>query len=141
MIKRRNDWAAQLSGYLHKIKDKKFKWGTHDCVMHSVNCVKAITGFDMAKGKRQRYKTREGAYILVAKEFDGDLDNGWTEFFGEKREDIKKARRGDVVRITYENQKTYGVIDDTGRSAVMITPKNGLIRIPIAIVEVYWRVG
>ena len=141
MLKRRNDWQIKLSEYLHKVKDKKFKWGTHDCVMHSVNAVRAITGKDLAKGYRQSYKTKAKAYAIVARDFDKDTDNMFIKYLGEFKTNIKKAKRGDVVRITFEGDKAYGIIDDTGRFIAMVTPKDGLIRVPLNSGEVYWGVN
>ena len=141
MINRKDNWPTHLSNYLHIIRDKKFKWGKHDCIMHAVNCIRAITGFDLARGKRNRYKTKKEAEILIKEEFSGDLDTGWTEIFGGKREDVKKAHRGDVTRVTYKGEKAYGIVDDTGRFSAMISPKDGLIRMPLDRIEVYWRVG
>lgn len=139
MIKKKENWAILLSKYLQKVENRQFRWGSHDCIMHSANAVKAMTGVNLSKGFK--YKTKAKAYKIIAEQFEGNLDVLVSSFLGEPREDVRKAKRGDVVRITFKKLKTYGVVDDTGRFAVMITPKDGLIRIPIRDIEIYWRLN
>lgn len=141
MITRKNDWPIRLSNYLEKVKDKKFKWGTHDCVMHSVNAVRAITGTDLATGYRKLYRTEEKAREIVKHLFGDNTDNMFIECLGSYSYKVKKARRGDIARITFGDQKAYGIVDDTGRFVAMVSPKDGLVRLPLKKAELYWRVG
>jgi len=127
-----------LSEYLKSVRTKPFKWGEHDCVLHACNGLKAVTGTDIAAEWRGTYDSALSAKKIIKKCFDGDMDNGFTRFLGEPHSNALKACRGDVVRITENGEHTYGIIDDTGRHAVMITVKEGLMKISLSEIEKVW---
>lgn len=141
MIERLEGWEINLSKYLADVSGKPFQWGEHDCILHAANAVKAMTGIDLAGAFRGTYSNEQEAYKIVQDYFGGDIDHMVSCHVGEMRENCKLARRGDVVRITHEGNKAFGVVDDTGMRLAMVSPERGLIRIPKSRAEVFWRVG
>lgn len=138
-VLKKEGWNIALSEYLQSTLNKKFRWGSHDCVKHCSNAILAMTCHDIMANV-EKYSTKKDAYEIVKARWSGDTDNIFSEQFGEPCDNCKRAMRGDVVRVTEKGQKTYGIVDDTGRFCVFITPKDGLVKLPLSAAEVYWRV-
>lgn len=129
----------ELSNYLRSVADKPFKWGEHDCVLHACNGLLALTEVDIASSWRGTYNTKKQSEEIIVRDFNGNSDNCFTNFLGEPHENPRRARRGDIVRVTFGKSLTYGVVDDTGRFIVFVSVKEGLIRYPIERAEKIWN--
>lgn len=141
MIKRRQDWQVRLSQYLTEAGCRRFRWGSHDCVMHCVSAIKAITGEDLGAEYRGRYRGRSSAKALRDEIWNGSIDNAFTEHFGPMLGNMRKAKRGDVAKsFTDDGEEVYGVVDDTGRAVCLVTA-SGLTRWPLDRFVGFWSVG
>lgn len=107
MIYRKDNWTAQLNKTLEAKEDMPFEWGYNDCFLFACDCVKAITGFDPAKGYRGRYKTAGEAYRLM--DSLGGMEMVMDDFLkpiGAFRGNPRLLARGDVAMIRLVNGRT-----------------------------------
>lgn len=125
---RKEDWQNRLTNYITERKEKKFRWGSNDCVMFSIGALKAMTGIDFAKGYK-KYRTKDEAYKLIKEQFRGDTDEVFKLILGAPINNVKKAKVGDVVRLTYDGLKTYGIMSDDGINLWLVSENNGIIKI------------
>ena len=139
-MKRHIDWQTELAGFLEKASKKKFRWASHDCCMFACNAVRAITGVDLARGYRTRYRTWEDADAVL--EQGGGVErisedvarrNGLIEI------PILFARRGDVILFETEMGKTLGIVGMDGKHIVSAGLK-GLGWFPVRQGLKAWRV-
>ena len=76
-LTRLSDWRARFAAEMERQRRIPFKWGGHDCFLGMVSgSVKAITGADIGRGWRGRYRSeRKAAAVLVEDGFAslGDL--------------------------------------------------------------------
>lgn len=140
-MKRIEGWEIALSRYLSDASKAPFQWGQNDCILHAANAIKAITGIDLAEQFRGAYSTEDQAYDIIEENFNGDIDGMVSAYLGEMNPNVSFARRGDVVRITHNGEKAFGVVDDTGRRIAVISKEHGLVRLPLSRADVFWRVG
>lgn len=65
-LHRRDDWRARLAAEMDRQRRTPFAWGEHDCAIgFAAEIVKAITGKDLARGYRGKYRTPAGAARLL----------------------------------------------------------------------------
>lgn len=137
VIKKEN-WDTLLSNYLCDCRDKPFRWGSHDCIMHAINAVKAMTGYDIAKRYRGKYKSELSAYRIIESDFDGQMDNVFNNHLGQHLTSYGYIKRGDVIKTSaISDQPVYGVIDDSGTKMTVISKERGIIFLPINV-DCYW---
>ena len=68
-LRRRDDWRARLAAEMDRQRREPFVWGKHDCAIGFVaGIVEAITGADLARGYRGRYRGAAGAAKLLKSE-------------------------------------------------------------------------
>jgi hypothetical protein len=110
--------------------------------MFAINGVEAMSGFDLAKAVaiRGQYKTRKKAYEIVDERFNKSTDLIFSRILGKPSNNIKKAKRGDIVRFTQETGRTYGLVDESGRRFAAMGPK-GVYRLALNKAECFWGVG
>ena len=69
MIKRFTDWPSRLNLYLkevqERIPEKGLKYGEFDCCIFIADAVVVMTGVDLFKKYRRRYKTKIGASRIL----------------------------------------------------------------------------
>lgn len=66
-IKRLPDWKPRLVAYLGSVADRALKPGKHDCALFFAGAVKAMTGYDGARGWRSKYKSLAGGVKALKK--------------------------------------------------------------------------
>lgn len=128
-----------LSNYLASVRDKPFQWGEHDCVLHCVNAIQAMTGVDYGTEWRGTYSTRAGAEEIISRDLE-NLDMAFTAEFGLPFYNIYKAARGDVCRCVAGEEEIYGILDDSGRYVAAVSEDRGLVRLPLKSIICYWKV-
>lgn len=64
-LQRFDDWQKRLTAYLRSVSKKPFEWGEHDCFIFSMNCVKAMTGFDEPLICVGKYDSEESGKQLI----------------------------------------------------------------------------
>lgn len=113
-----------------------YAWGAHDCAIFAADCVRAMTGEDLAAEFRGRYADEAGARdVLSALGCEGVAD-----LAGRFLPEIPtiEARRGDVVMIDGEHGPFLAIVD--GRTAVGPALR-GLSHTPVSLARRAWRVG
>ena len=67
-LQRLDDWRARLAAEMDRQRRHPFRWGEHDCAIgFAAEIVRAITGADLARGYRGKYRTpAQAAEILAA---------------------------------------------------------------------------
>lgn len=66
-LTRLDDWRARLAAEMDRQRREPCRWGVHDCVLGlATGIVEAITGTDLARGYRGKYRTPKGAAKLLA---------------------------------------------------------------------------
>ena len=142
-MKRVENWEKELANFLEKRQNMPFKWGQNDCVIFPHRAAQAITGYNYVSDNNscgRGYRTRAAATKVLKEHFNKKIENVFTHYFGEPREDIGFARRGDIVLFKNGRNLVGGVIDNTGRYIASAGP-NGIARHPKKLALKYWRVG
>jgi len=58
--------VQQLNEYLDKVRQRRFRPGSHDCGMYAAAWVKAASGFDHGKPFRGKYRSMDAGRVLLA---------------------------------------------------------------------------
>lgn len=66
-MKRKDTWHADLADYIVKQRAEPFEWGKNDCALFAAGAVFAMTGEDVAKQYRGKYKSLRGAIGTLRK--------------------------------------------------------------------------
>jgi len=147
-LTRHPKWEARLSAYLTKVKNKRFRWGRHDCGLFVNGAVKAVTGRDLFGANAGAYKSKREAAQLLRELGHGTLTAATTHFLGEPVHPAK-AGRGDVVQAG----KAIGIVAASGwawfvgeqRRVNPATGKtittHGLMHLPVLQCDLAWKVG
>lgn len=120
---RLENWQSKLSSHLRTVG--AFEWGTNDCCMFAVNCVKVITGVDHGKEYRG-YKSALGASRRLDR--CGGVEGIATTELGAPKP-LKQAKRGDVVLVKTGNDVALGV---SVGDKIAVVGENGLMFLPFA---------
>lgn len=133
---RKSDWEQRYNDYLASVVDKPHEYGSHDCLLHVANGIKAITGKDYGRGHRGKYNSALGAAKHLKKHKADSPEQYLDNLFPEKP--IGFAQRGDVVLVEVEGQRLPGLVDLEGDEAAVVGENvqghEGLFRVPRA----YW---
>lgn len=133
---RKSDWEDRLNAYIAKVRDKPHAYGVHDCMIFSANAVQALTGRDLAKGHRRKYKDKIGAARHL-KSLGFDSPEAMIDSLLDEKP-VGFAQRGDIILT---DDGIPGVVFD-GDTALVIADDNlGLVRIPRAQWRKAWNVG
>lgn len=102
IIRRNNDWPEALSAAVNAARHRPFVWGSNDCALFAADVIEAMTGTDVAKKFRGKYKTARGAAGQM-KRFAGggipELADKIAEQYGLDAIEPAFAQRGDVVQL------------------------------------------
>lgn len=139
-LRRLPNWPELLADEIVASNDKPFVRGEMDCALFVCDCVLAMTGEDVAKRFRGKYKTRRGAMQQIRRQGYADLYALLVGTFGEPLQSVRLAQRGDVVFIDTVSDAVMGIVDLDGRHFVA-TGTEGLQRHPIELANHAWRVG
>ena len=142
-MKRVKNWDIKLWAFLEKAEGKSFQWGQHDCVLFACNCIKKITGLDVAKPWRGKYKTLRGATGLLRRIAGGGLEEVAEKIAAANKFEevpVNFARRGDVVLRDSKLGLALLVVGSDGAFAVGPGP-DGMERVPIAECSRAWRIS
>lgn len=127
---RLENWEIKLDEHLKTVG--AFEWGTNDCCMFAVNCVKVITGIDHGKEYRG-YKTKVGAARRLLKY--GGVEGIATKELGDPKP-VKQAKRGDVVSVD-QGDVFLGIHLGDKIAAVS---ESGLIFLKTSVIKNAWSV-
>lgn len=60
-MERRGDWDARGAAFIASVRSKPHAYGSHDCLMFLAGAIQAVTGEDLARGHRGKYKSAASA--------------------------------------------------------------------------------
>ena len=133
-IERKDNWHSALKEEFDRSKALPFQWGLNDCAHFVFRCLKAQTGVDYGKPFR-KYKTTRGAYSLIRRYGNGDLEaafDRWSQEHGFTKIPVTKAKRGEL--ICYQNpngEKCMGVVSLCGMKAFFLDQERGIHQLPV----------
>lgn len=137
-LKRLPDWPERLSAQIHACMKAPFVWGQHDCCLFAMDCVKAMTGEDLAAPYRG-YTSQIQAMRMLK-------ENGGVAGIAEavaRKYDIPEiaptlAGRGDVCLFDTGHGDTLGIC--TGVN-IFAPAFEGLVGTPALQALRAWRIG
>jgi hypothetical protein len=137
MLTRREDWPSRLAAALEEARDKPFKWGSHDCGLFAADCVLAMTDTDPAALYRGQYVDEAGARDTLWLISGGGLRAAWTKALGPAMNNVRMAKRGDVVLVEVGGVEATGVVVG---SRVACLSEAGLAMVPAHRIVAAWSV-
>lgn len=64
-LSRLPNWTTRLDSFLASRRSVPFKYGTNDCVLFAIDAVLAVTGTDLGRPFRGKYKSARGAASVM----------------------------------------------------------------------------
>ncbi len=144
-MNRKENWPEKLADYISVCQEKKFRWGTHDCLRFAAGAIEAMTGVDLfddyfEKINFKPYRNRAEAYKLLGETYEGELErlcevfavyNDWPE--------VEKyyARRGDLAIIPTPEGDALAIC--IGSQCTAASAK-GLAFVSVEQVKRAWRI-
>jgi hypothetical protein len=101
-MQRRSDWRTALHESVEASRREPFSWGRFDCAIFAADCIRAMTGEDIAASFRGTYSDAKSAVRVLKKAGFQDLV-GMAEFHLEEIPAIS-ARDGDIA--AFESDET-----------------------------------
>jgi hypothetical protein len=143
MLTRFPDWQSRLQAYLDSRRAARFQYGACDCCLFTCDCVRAMTGHDMADWFRGRYSTRRRALELIRQRtghvgVKAIAEHAAAEC-GLASVPVLMARRGDMALVGSGSKAILGIVSLLGTD-VMCLDKNGIVRVALESVTAAWRV-
>lgn len=94
-LHRLDDWRARLAAEMDRQRRDPFRWGQHDCAIgFAAGIVEALTGADLARGYRGKYRSQAGALRLLREAGAADLGDFAAQLLPEVHPAF--ARVGDI---------------------------------------------
>lgn len=140
MIERHHDWRERLGRAIEQANTRSFEWGTFDCALHVCDCVKEITGIDLAEKHRGTYSDAAGAELIHGDSFQEFVAKLAAEF---ELPEVPPtmARRGDIVYVDNGTpQGSLGIVSLDGRFAACASDQ-GVVLARMHRWKRAWRVG
>ena len=138
MIKRLNDWSIRLDRFIDTHRNRPFVWGENDCCLFAMNCVKQITGEDLAAPFRGYKDQREALKLLKRCGWVSGIAEAVAEKYEIPEIPALSASRGDVCLFDIGRGDTLGI-----RAGEWIYAPGycGLIAFPMLQAIRSWRIG
>jgi hypothetical protein len=118
MITRLPEWRSALVAEVDAYRRRPFLWGSSDCALFAADCVRAMTGTDLAASYRGRYGSRAEADALIAASGLNDLAGIIATMLPEI--EPHRARIGDVACIATDAGIAVGIFN--GGTIVVMRP-------------------
>lgn len=134
-----HDWQTRLSAFLNEAQGRAFARGEFDCCLMVLDAVAVITGEDFSGSFRGRYSDAAGAQAIIDNEYQGSLAVAASAHFGQALNNVRLARRGDVVMFDTPEGDALGIVDLSGTKIAAVAP-TGLVRLPLSRATMAWRV-
>ena len=137
MIARREDWPSRLAAALEAARDKPFRWGKFDCGLFAGDCVLAMTDVDPVALYRGQYTDEDGARATMLALSGGGLRAVWNAALGPAMNNVRFAKRGDVVLVEVGGVEATGIV---AGSRVACLSEAGLLMVPAHRIVAAWSV-
>ena len=130
---RLNNWQLHYSDFYNSRLILPFVWGSNDCALFAVDCVKALTGYDHGVKFRGYTTARQAKHIV---DRFGGLYEIASKALGEPTTPAYAAV-GDVVLIEIADSLCLGV----SNGSVCIGPgKDGIISLANSAIQHVWKI-
>jgi hypothetical protein len=137
-LKRFNDWPERLSAHIHARMKEPFIWGQNDCCLFAMDCVKAITGEDLAVPYRGYTSQAQALRLLKKHGGIAGIAEAVAHSYAIPEITPVMTGRGDVCLFDAGYGDTLGIC--TGANVFAPAP-HGLASIPTLKVNRAWRIG
>lgn len=107
-MKRKDNWREELFKYVAASVREPYAPGKNDCALFSAGAVKAMTGVDLAKGWRGKYRTLAGGYKQLKKKGFDSLPELAAAHFPEIP--ALMAQVGDLAVVDAPDGEALGVV-------------------------------
>lgn len=101
-------WRTALHETVEAHRRVPFAWGQHDCALFAADCIKAMTGLDLATGFRGSYHSASGAQRALKRAGYADLVALAANFFEETTPMMAGA--GDIAAFETPDGWALGVV-------------------------------
>ncbi len=137
-IKRLPDWPERLARKIDASRNQPFVWGENDCCLFAADCIRAITGVDLAKPYRI-YTSQAQALRMLHKRGGvvGIADTVAAKYNIPEIQPLT-AQRGDVCLFDIGRGDTLGIV---AGEHIFAPGAIGLIGFPILQAVRTWRIG
>jgi hypothetical protein len=110
MSRRIDNWPKHLQAFLDERRAMPFAWGSNDCCLFAADCIKVLTGLDLAEDLRGTYDSDLSA-ARVLKEFEGVEQIAVTRCaeHGFSEVPVSFAQRGDLLLVVTERGPTLAI--------------------------------
>ncbi|WP_146767950.1 DUF6950 family protein [Mesorhizobium atlanticum] len=132
------DWDRRLARLVSSIGVEAGIWGQSDCLMTAAAGIEAVTGIDIMKPWRGRYRSEAGAARLMRKEGCETVEDVLGTFFGLPEVGRLLAMRGDVGVVESGGQLCCGFLCDRG---FLVRTESGRILLPQTAIKTAFKVG
>ena len=139
-LERLPDWEQRLSALVAGNRDRPHAYGQWDCLLWPAAAVKALTGKDLGRGHRGKYRSQASAYRHLQTLGFASPAALLDSLFDEKP--VAFAGRGDLVLVESESGEQPGVV--VGQAALAVgeqAGKEGLTAFPRGAWRKAWAVG
>ena len=105
---RKKTWRSDLTAFVAAAAARPFRPGKHDCALFAAGAVKAMTGADLARGYRSKYRSlAKGQQVLQAR--------GFTDHIALAAHHLPEiapimAQEGDIVVVEADEDSALGVV-------------------------------
>lgn len=134
-------WESRLVNYILSAKDRKFRWGTHDCVTFAFGAMNEVIGWNGFRTYKPRWKNKKEAVALLSQE---NVAN-WVEIVEREIEargfrcvPMTMAQRGDLAVIETDQGPGMGVVY---LNKVYYPGLRGLCEMKLKDAKRAWRYG
>lgn len=135
-MNRKTDWRKELVAYLSSVNRADFKAGQHDCALFAAGAVKVMTGEDLAKGWRGKYRSlKRGRELLKQNGFADHI-----ELAASLLEEVPPimAQVGDIAVVEENGERALGVVQ--GAWIWVVRVESGLGRLTLTDAKRAFRV-
>ncbi len=139
MPNRTEGWENRLREFLQIAATLPFERGSHCCATFAGRCVEIMQEREVLPEFRGDYKTKEDAYKFLKEKGYTGLSSIADKILGKPLENVRFAKRGDVVLVVQEGQEALGIVDLTGRN-VLTVGLQGLVSYPLSQIVAAWEV-
>lgn len=139
-MKRKPDWPQIVAREIEAAFRQPFSYGRHDCCLFAANVALAMTGVDLAKGLRGRYRSAAGAEKVLGGPLYRFI-SALMKRHGCRRVSGPLVQCGDIVygRMPGEDGDIPALGVCIGRLAAFVS--DGLTFVPMSAIKCGWAIG
>lgn len=128
MPRRYEDWPERMTLFLAENRHRPFNWNGWCCALWVLAFADALTGSQHYDAIRPHCTDETSSLAHLAAL--GGMDAAASLYFGLPLDAPLMAQRGDVVIVDNDGDRTFGVVDLSGRHVLILSEDHGLISVP-----------